>query len=71
MNKSTSETLIKLRQEVVDKHGINDWGITYVDGRWLVGFLKNYKRYVGSGDTPQEAYVAALHDVAGSKPPPF
>jgi hypothetical protein len=71
MDKATSSTLVKLHAEMVAKHSVNDWGITFVDGRWVVGFLVGYKRYVGAGETPQEAYVRASHDIAGTEPPPF
>lgn len=71
MDKSTSDELVNLRQILVESNQVDDWGITYVDDRWVVGFLVGYKRYVGSGDTPQEAYVNAMYDIAGTEPPPF
>lgn len=71
MNKALSEQLEKLRQQAVDQYKVTDWGVTYVDGRWIVGFLIKHKRFIGSGSTPQEAYTKALHDIAGTIVPPF
>lgn len=71
MNKTFSEMLMKLRDEAVEKYGVTDWGITHTNDRWIAGFLIKHKRFVGSGDTPQQAYIRALHDVEGTDPPPF
>ena len=71
MNKALSNQILKLHKTAVDKYGITDWGITYVDGRWIVGFLIKHKRFIGSGNNPQDAYTKALHDIEGTKPPPF
>lgn len=65
MDKALSETLIQLRQQAIDKYGCRDWGITFVDDRWIVGFLVKYKRYIGYGNTPQQAYKSCIEDAEG------
>jgi hypothetical protein len=71
MDKKISDTLVKLRQEAVDQYGVTDWGVTYTNDRWIVGFLIKHKRFIGSADNPQDAYTKALHDIEGTKVPPF
>ncbi len=71
MNKALSDQILKLLQAAEKDYGVTDWGVTYVDGRWIVGFLIKHKRFIGSGNTPQDAYTKALHDIEGTKPPPF
>lgn len=71
MNKTTSEAIMKLKAAVEKDHGVTEFGIIFNDTRWTVGFIVGHKSFVGSGDTPQAAYVAALHDLAGTEAPPF
>lgn len=68
MNKSTSETIMKLKAVVEKDHGVTEFGIIFNDTRWTVGFIVEHRSFVGSGDTPQAAYEAALHNLTTGVP---
>lgn len=68
MNKSTSETIMKLKAVVEKEHGVTEFGIIFNDTRWTVGFIVGHKSFHGSGDTPEAAYAAAQQSITAGKP---
>jgi hypothetical protein len=63
MKKSTSQDIDQIREKVFEQYpndSLSNFGLIYVEDRWIMGLILNGIRFVGEGNTPQDAHAALI-----------
>ena len=66
MKKSTSEDLMRIHLSTVAQYpnrSLENFGLIFVENRWICGLIVNGIRYAGEGDTPYDAHYALQVDL--------
>ena len=66
MKQATSKDIDQIRKKVFKRYpnkSISNFGLIYVEDRWIVGLMIDGIRYVGEATMPYDAYAALQIDL--------
>lgn len=66
MRKATSQDIEQIRKRIFKKYpnkSVSNFGLIYVEDRWIMGLIVDGIRYVGEANTPQDADAALQIDL--------